>query len=61
MSSFSHILYLGDLLPVLGAFPFRFLLKLYVLPGLSIRPVLWLVPDFVTMRAAGQPRSGAVS
>lgn len=47
---------LGDILPVLGALPLWFLLGVHVLSGLSIRPVLWLVPVFIPLPAAEQCR-----
>lgn len=46
----------GDILPVPGAVPFRFLLRLQVLPGLPIRPVLWLVHICIPLPSAEQRR-----
>lgn len=49
------IFLLGDFLPVFGAIPLRFLLRVHVLSGMSVWPVLWLVSIFVPLSAAWQP------
>lgn len=47
---------LGDILPVPGAIPLRFLLRVHVLPVLPIGPVLWLVLIHIPLPSAEQHR-----
>lgn len=51
---FFHNLVPGDILPVPGAIPLRFLLRVHVLPGLPVGPVLWLVLICVPLPSAEQ-------
>lgn len=53
---FSHNPIAGDILPVPGAIPLWFLLRIHVLPGLPIGPVLWLVLVSIPLPPAEQRR-----
>lgn len=56
-----HNLLVGNILLVPWALPLRLLLRLHVLPGLSVRPVLWLVSVCVPLHVAEQPRPRVLS
>lgn len=53
---FSHNSILGDIIPVPGAVPLRFLLRVHVVPGLPIGPVLRLVLIGVPLPSEEQRR-----